>query len=282
VIKIVTDSTCDLPVDVLRRYDVHIVPINIQFGRENFKEGIDIDQATFYRKIDELGIIPTTSQPSAGEFVEAYRGLARQGATSIISLHVTGKLSGTVQSAELAKSMIADEVDVHVFDSLNGSAGLGFMIVEAARLAEARRSPQEIMHRLEEMRPHVHIFLALANLKFAQMSGRVGKLQGALASMLDVKPIIGLDDGLLDVVERVRTRKAALSRMLAKMAERVGTDAPVNLAVIHAEAPDEARETLDQAKRIFQCNETFVDDLAISLAVHFGPGTVGVVAYRVS
>jgi DegV family protein with EDD domain len=122
--------------------------------------------------------------------------------------------------------------------------------------------------------------LTLADLHFAQMSGRVGKLQGALASLLNVKPIIFLEDGLIDVVERVRTQRRAVERMLELTAERVG-DAPVNLGVIHAEAPREAEALHARAKNSFNCQESYINDLALGLAVQFGPGTLGIVTYRV-
>ena len=280
MIRIVTDSTCDLPEELLRKYNVRLAPINIQFGHETYEEGVTIDKTAFYSKIDEMGIIPTTSQPSAGRFAEIYRELAPE-AEAIISIHVTGKLSGTYQSAQLAKEMVADEVAVYPFDSLGGSGGLGFMVLESARAIEAGRTVPQIIQRLEEMRSRINIYLALADLRYAQMSGRVGRLKAALASLLNVKAIVGLEDGLLDVRESVRTRKKALDRLMGLTEEAIGTTDPVNLAVIHAEAPDEAQTLLDRARQHFNCQESFVDDLAISLAVHFGPGTVGLISYRV-
>jgi len=280
MIKIVTDSTCDLTPELIARYDITVVPINIQFGAETYREGVDIDRKTFYRKIDELGIIPTTSQPSVGQFVEVYRKLASE-ADDIISIHVTGKLSGTCRSAEMARNEVADQVRVHVFDSLAGSSALGYMALEAARAAEAGASVEDILRRLEEIRPRVNIFLTLADLRYARMSGRIGRLQGALASLLNVKPIIGLEDGLLDVREKVRTHRKAIDRMIAMMAEAIGTDEPVNMAVVHAEAPQEGQKLLERAKATFNCKEIFLTDLAASLAVHFGPGTLGLVGYRI-
>lgn len=279
--KIVSDSTCDLPSGLLRRHGIRIMPINIQFGMETYEEGITIDRTSFYRKVDELGILPTTSQPSAGRFAQVYREIAAEGVETILSIHVTAKLSGTWQSAELARQMVADEVTVHPFDSACGSAGLGFMALEGARLAEAGESATSILKRWEEIRPRMKILFTMADLKYAQMSGRVGRLRGTLASLLNVKPIVALEDGLLDVVGQVRTRKKALERMLMLMEEAVGTTEVVNLAVIHAEAPQEGQQLLDRARQMFNCQDTFVVDLAFSLAVHFGPGTLGLVAYRV-
>jgi DegV family protein with EDD domain len=280
MIKIATDSTCELPAELLRQHDITVVPINIQFGTETYLDGVTIDRATFYRKIDEMGILPKTSQPSAGQFEEYYDKMAEAGATDIISVHVTAKLSGTYQSAELAKEMVADRVRVHAFDSACGSAGLGFMALEAARMADAGKSVSEIMARLEAVCPLMNIVLTLKDLRFAQMSGRVGTLQSSLASLLNIKAIVLLEDGLLDVTDKVRTHRKAVDHMIDMVVERVGTSEPVNLAVTHAEAPDMAHELLERAKTVFDCKETFVSDLALSLAVQFGPGTLGLIAYR--
>lgn len=280
MIKIVTDSTCDLPASLIEEHDITVVPINIQFGSKTYSEGVTIDQSTFYKMIEETGIFPTTSQPSVGEFTQVYRRLAKD-ADSILSIHVTGKLSGTCQSAEMAKREVAEEVEVHVFDTLGGSAGMGFMCLEAARLIEAGRSVEEILHRLEVMRERVNIFLTLDTLEYVRRSGRVGSLKFAFGSLLNLKPIVALGEGLLEAKENLRSRKKALTRLLELTEEAVGTSKPINLAVIHAEAPEVAEEMLERAKGIFNCQETFIEDLAISLAVQFGPGTVGLVSYQV-
>jgi DegV family protein with EDD domain len=281
MIKIATDSTCDLPPEYFQEYDITTVPINIQFGTETYEDGVNIDRATFYRKIEELGMLPSTSQPSSGQFEGYYRRMRQVGATDILSLHVTAKLSGTLQSAELAKGMVDGHVRVYPFDSACGSAGLGFMALEASRMARAGKDVAEILTRLEVIRQRMNIILTLKDLRFAQMSGRVGRLQSSLASLLNIKPIVLLQDGLIDVSEKVRTRGKAIDRMLEIMAERLGSSAPVNLAVVHALEPKQGQELLDRAKSLFNCRETFLTDLTSSLVVHFGPGTLGLVAYQI-
>ncbi|MCL7451590.1 MAG: DegV family protein [Anaerolineae bacterium] len=281
MIRIVTDSTCDLPPGYFGEYGIKVVPINIQFGTDTYEDGVTIDRATFYQKIEDTGRLPSTSQPSAGQFQEHYARLVAQGAEDIISLHVTAKLSGTYQSAELAKEMMQDEVRIHPFDSACGSAGLGFMSLEAARMAEEGRSVAEILSRMEVVRERMNIVLTLNDLRFAQMSGRVGKMQSSLASLLNVKPIVVLEAGIIDVSEKVRTRSKAIDRMVQLMVERVGTARPVNLAVVHAEAPEEGQALLERAQVLFECRESFLTDLTTSLVVHFGPKTLGLVAYQV-
>jgi DegV family protein with EDD domain len=281
MIRIATDSATDLPAEFLTEYGVSVVPINIQFGTETYEDGVDLDRATFYRKIEELKILPTTSQPSVGQFVERYKALIAEGATDIISIHVTAKLSGTLRSAKLAKEMLRDQVRIHTFDSACGSAGIGFMVLEAARMVQANEPVATIMARLETIRQRMTLVLTLEDLRFAQMSGRVGRLQSSLSALLNIKPLILLEDGVIDVVEKVRSRRKAIQRMLEMMAERVGTTEPVNLAIVHADVLEESQQLLEQAKGWFNCQETFVENLTTTLLVHFGPGTLAVVAYRV-
>ncbi|MFQ6015730.1 MAG: DegV family protein [Anaerolineae bacterium] len=281
MIRVVTDSTCDLPQNFIERYNITVVPTNIQFGSETFQDGVDIDREAFYGKIEEMGIIPTSSQPSAGQFVEVYRHIA-DGVDTILSIHVTGKLSGTCQSAVIAQSAVSDlNLDIEVFDSQSVSAGLGFMVLEAARAAEAGKSKEEILQLLAGIRAQMRIYLTPATLKFLQMSGRVGKLQGALGSLLNVRPVIVMEDGLLEAKEKIRTRRKSLNRLLDLTEEAMGTTDPVRLAVAHAQVLDEAEELLERAKTRFNCVETFVCELCPTLVVHGGPGVIGIVSYKI-
>ena len=210
MIRIATDSTCDLPPGYVEDYDITVVPINIQFGTETYEDGVTIDRETFIRKIDEMGILPTTSQPSAGQFGQYYEKLAQEGATDIISLHVTSKLSGTYHSSVLAQELMEGRVRVHPFDSKSGTVTLGFMCMEASRMARAGKSVAEILARMKEIRDQGCLVITLKDLRYAQMSGRTGRLQSSLASLLSIKPIVLLEDGLLDVVEKVRTQGKAI------------------------------------------------------------------------
>jgi DegV family protein with EDD domain len=277
MIRIVTDSTCDLPAGLIAQHDIHVVPIHIQFGAETYRDGETIDKPTFYRRVEQNGMLPQTSQPPPSDFVKIYQAIAGP-ADEIFSIHVTGKLSGTFNSAQMAAEALADRIKVHVFDSWAGSAGLGFMCLDAAQMAEAGRSAAEILKRLEITRPQVNHLFTLANLRFAEMSGRVNRLQAVLASLLNVKPIVRAEGGLMEVAAQVRTRRRAVERVIQMAKERVG-GARVNLAVIHAQAPEEAVELLEQARHALQVGEAFIQDLALSLAVHFGPGTLAVVTY---
>ncbi len=276
MLKIIADSTCNLHPELLARHQIPIAPIAIQFGEQSYEEFLTIDRDLFYRKIEETGTIPTTSQPSPAWFAELYRQAAREQAPVLV-LTVTGKHSGTYQSAVLARSMVP-EADVEVFDSASISLGTGWMVLEAARLSQAGRSRSAILQRLTTIRKHSHLYLTPSTLKYLQMSGRVGKLQGALASLLNVKPIIILKDGVLEARENVRTRGKAIERLVSLAESAVGS-APIHMGVIHARAPEEGLELLTKVTARLNCQEVMLEDLVPSLAVHGGPGVLGLAFY---
>jgi DegV family protein with EDD domain len=277
MIKIVTDTTCNLPPAWFSRYDLTVIPFTIQFGLETFREGLDITPEIFYDRIQTEQALPTTSQPAIGDFINTYQTLGRGGA-EIISIHVTSKLSGAWQAAVLAARQLKNETKVHVLDSLTGSVGLGLMVREGAELTENGLSAVDIVERLEARRAQIKVFIMLKDLRYARMSGRVGALRESLASLLKVKPIIGVEQGALVPVDRVRGHKQGLARMLA-LAEAAVGQTPVHLGLTHALAPTEADTLLAQLQDRLNCRDTFVADLALSLAVHFGPGTVGFATY---
>lgn len=278
MIRIVTDSTCDLPDGQLQALGVTVVPVNIHFGTEEYHEGEDLGYDDFFRMVEERHEVPKTSQPSPGRFEQTYRRLAAEGATTILSLHVTGKLSGTVQSATLAAEKVKDAVDVRVFDTLAGSAGSGFMVLEATDLLQQGADADAVLARWAQIRDRLRIYFMLDTLKYARMSGRVGAIQSSLASLLQVKPIVVLNQGMLELGERVRTRRAAIERMLELTRASFG-DQPLNVAVVHALAPDAAESFLAEVRARFSCRRTFVARLATSLVANLGPGTLGIVAY---
>jgi DegV family protein with EDD domain len=276
-VAVVADSTCDTPPDWPGRRRLHLIPIHIRFGNQSFREGVDIDEAGFYARVESEHLIPQTSQPSPGEFAELYTRLSRD-YDAILSLHVTGRLSGTYQSALLGAELVRDTVPVYPFDSACGSAGLGFMVDEALTRLDAGHSIEQVLARLTAIRERMNILLTPATLKYAQMSGRISALGAAMASVLQVKPIVMLREGQLHVGERVRTRARALERMVGILKERLG-DTAVRVAVVHAQSPAEAAELIAKVKATLNGTEVWLTSLATSIAVHLGPGTVGLVAY---
>ena len=212
-------------------------------------------------------------------FAEFYKKIAQKGDT-ILSIHVTSKLSGTYASAVAAAEELKDTFRVFPFDSAGGSLGLGFMCREARRMERAGKSVEQIVKYLEGIRERVLVVLTLDTLEYARMSGRVGTLSAALASILNVKPIAVLKDGLVEMVEKVRTRKAALNRVMEMAVEKFGNQ-PIYLGIIHARDIDSGNALMAEAKQRFNSKETVLTDLSISLAANFGPGTVGLVLYPV-
>ena len=276
---IVTDGAADMPVGWEKEYDINIVPINIQFGEQTYRGGVDLSNEDFYRLVDESGKIPKTSQPSPFQFKEAYQRLAQVGDT-ILSMHVTSKLSGTFESAVAAARELAEEYNIIPFDSGAGSAALGMMCREARLMERAGAAIQQIVERMYQIRRNIQIILTLDRLDYARMSGRVGAFQVALASMLNVKPIVVLKEGVLDVAERVRTRSRALDRVLELLHNRFEKEL-VNVAAVHARDLQSAQDLLERAKKIFTIKELILTELSIGVAANLGPGTVGLVMYPV-
>lgn len=279
MLRIVTDGAADMPQGWEQEYAIHVVPINIHIGDKTYLSGVDLNNEDFYRLVDESGAIPKTSQPTPFQFKEFYRKVARAGDT-ILSIHVTSRLSGTFDSALLAARDLAGKYNLIPFDSFSGSAAIGMMCREARLLERAGATLEKIIARLEQIRREVRIALTLDTLTYARMSGRIGALQAALASLMNVKPIVILHEGLLEMSERVRTRRRALERVIELIRESFGGQ-ELNMAVVQARDPEAGRVLQEEAQKRFNIREMIMTDLSISVAANLGPGTVGLVAYPV-
>ena len=277
MLRIVTDGAADMPAGWEKEYDIQVIPINILFGEKTYLQGVDLDNEGFYRLVDESGKIPKTSQPSPFQFKKFYESVAKAGDT-ILSLHVTSKLSGTFESAMTASRELDGKFNIVPFDSRAGSAALGMMCREARLMERAGATAQQIIERMYRIRQEVQIVLTVDKLDYARMSGRVGTLQAALASALNVKPIIVLKEGLLDVAERVRTRTKALDRVLELLHIRFGEE-EVNVAAVHARDPQAAEGLFEKARKILNIKELILTELSIAVAANLGPGTVGLIVY---
>jgi DegV family protein with EDD domain len=277
MLRIVTDGAADLPAGWEEEYEIDVIPINIQFGEKTYLQFVDLDNEGFYKLVDESKKIPKTSQPSPHQFIEFYKKIAEKGDT-ILSIHVTSKLSGTYSSAVAAAQELTNLFSVLPFDSTVGSLGLGLMCREARRLDRAGISVEQILKVLEDVRDRISIILTLDTLDYARMSGRVGTLSAALASILNVKPIAVLKNGLVNMVEKVRTRTSALERVIEMAVDAYGNQ-PISLGVLHARDFLSGNALLAEAEKRLNCKETLLTELSISLAANFGPGTVGLVLY---
>ncbi len=279
MLRIVTDGAADILPGWEKEYGIDTIPVNILFGDKSYLQGVELDNEGFYKLVDESKRIPKTSQPSPHQFVEFYRKIAQKGDT-ILSIHITAKLSGTYASAIAAAEELKGEFNIIPIDSACGSLGIGLMCREARKMERAGKSIDEIVKSVEDIRSKVRVILTLDTLEYAKMSGRVGTLQAALASVLNVKPIAVLRDGVLNMAERVRTRKAALERVIEMAKEEYG-DKPVYLAVVHARDLQSGQALLEDAKKHFNHKETMINDLSISIAANLGPGTVGLILYPI-
>jgi len=280
MLRIVMDSAGDLPVEWIKEYQIDIIPINVHMDDKVFLENVDINIDQFYSWVKKTGRIPKTSQPSPHRVIELYQKIAQTGDV-ILSIHLTGKLSGTYESAVIAAQELTDEpYQIIPFDTLSGTGIQGYMCREAREMDRQGAGIERIIKRLEQIRDHSEVIFTLDALEFAQKSGRVKKLEAILASVLNIKPIITLKEGTLAAVDKVRTRKASLAFILQEMADRMG-EKVINAAIIHAHDLDTALEISERIKGILNIKELFVEELSIAIAANLGPGTIGIVAYPV-
>lgn len=280
VLRIATDGSADMPARWRSEYQIDVMPLRLNFGDRTFTQGVDLTSDDFYRLVQQTHQIPQTSLPSPEQVKDFYRSIAKRGET-ILSIHLASKLSGTFHAFQLAAQELVNEYPIHVIDSGAGSAGLGFMCREARRMWQAGLPVEQILRRLRSARERLFISFTVDRLDFALMSGRINSMQNAISSILKIKPIIVLRDGLLEMAEKVRTRRRSLDRMLEVVRERIGQQ-QVDLAVVHAADPSMAEEMLAKAKQFFNVRDVIVTDLSIPVAAHLGPGTIGIVAYPVS
>lgn len=277
MLRIVTDGATDMPASWVEEYNINVIPLRISIGEKLITPGKGFSFEDFYRLIRETRIFPKTSLPSPGEVVQFYRQIAQKGDT-ILSLHLSSKLSGTYNTIRAAADELKNEFRIHVFDSSAGSAAVGFMCREARLMERAGYPLQDILGRMERIRNNLVVIFTLDNLEFAKLSGRINALQNALASLLNVKPVIVLKEGLLEMAERVRTRHRALDHILNVVRSRMG-NMPVNVAIVHAADLPTAQQLKDRIMQILNVKEAIITDLSIPVASHLGPGTVGIVAY---
>lgn len=277
MLKIVTDSATDMPPEWIKEFDIHVIPVNIHFEDQTFLQGVDLSDDDFYQLVESSGTIPKTSQPTPYQFVQFYQRIAQAGQT-ILSIHVTSKLSGTFESAVAAARELANKFHIIPFDSLCGSAAVGMMCREVRLMERAKANLQQILGRLDEIRRTVRLALTLNTLDYARMSGRVNAIQASLASLLNVKPIITLHEGVLEMTERVRTRSRALERILELLHQHFGPQR-LHMAVVHARDLEAARVLSEKARALFNLSEFIITQLSIGVAANLGPGTVGLIAY---
>lgn len=272
-IAIVTDSAASVPPELAREVGLEIVPMGIQIGNQFLREGIDITTEEFYRQLEEKENI-TTSQPSPGDFLAIYNKLVNK-AKEIISIHITSRQSGTVGVAELVKKDIP--IPITVVDSESASMGQGFVALAAARAALRGKSREEILEIIERVKQKTTVFVAVPTLKYLARSGKVSRVQAKVASLLTIKPILSVKNGLVQAVDKKRSYGQALQRMIALVEKRFPTE-KLTIAVLHSNAPEKAEEFKQIVEERLRCAQVFIAEMGASLAVHGGQGMLGIAA----
>ena len=280
--QILMDDAGDLPAELAQKYNVEIIPINIAFGTEQYLSGIEMDIPKFYEraKTVEASSFPKTSQPTPYQFVQKYDEILARGENEIYTVTVGQKLSGTYASATQAAQELAGKGTFRVFDSQAATAAQGFMAIEAARLAQEGASADVINGRLQKMVADMVVIFTIDSLEYAVKGGRVSSLKSVMASLLNIKPIMRLEDGVVVEAGRVRTRKRAISHIVDAVHQGVGNQ-PVQLAVIHANSPADAAQLRQQAEATFNIHELMTVDMAVAVAINLVPGALGLIAIPV-
>jgi DegV family protein with EDD domain len=271
-VRIVTDTAADLPPSIASSHGIEVVPLTVRFGDESFLSGVELSAEDFWRKLGSSHVAPATAAPSAGDFQKAYQKLAGEGATGIVSIHLSSKLSATYQSAAVAAKDL-DGTPIEVFDSLGVSAGLGLLALHAAERAEAGASATDIVAELEALRPRVRLYGVIDTLEYLRLGGRIGGAQALLGTMLKMKPVIGLQDGVVDPVGRVRTRAKALEHLVGLVRSDEGNIQ--RLVVMHGAAPD-VDNLLALLDGVVEVDPSDVWTLGPIVGAHAGPGVIGV------
>jgi DegV family protein with EDD domain len=273
-IAIVTDSTADLPSQLTRTRSITVVPLTLNFEGRSLLDGVDIRPSEFYRKLPNATTHPTTSQPSAGRFAEAYAELLTDH-SDVISIHISEKLSGTYASAVQGAEM-TDSKRVHVIDSQLVSMSLGLLILAASEMVSRGDGASSIVDRVNAMREQVQTYFSVATLEFLRRGGRIGRASAMLGSVLQVKPVLCIRDGLVTPLERVRTFDRALNRVV-ELTREVDRGKGLCVIVGHADAEADAERVARELEP--NCETLMIQPLGPVVGAHAGPGVVGVGVY---
>lgn len=277
-IAVVTDTDSSLPPAIATAYTIQQVPITIHFGEESYTCGVDIDDMLVFQKIDHLHRLPTTAAPAPAAFKAAFEQAFSAGATSVVCICVSSQVSATYNAAVTAREMLPERT-ITVIDSLNLSMGQGFLALAAAEAARDGASHEQVLTIVEDTRQRIAVFAVLATLKYLALSGRVGKLAAGMADTLNIKPLLTVRDGKLDLLERVRTRRKAIDRMIELTSLHLKGKGFERLAIIHVNNPAGARELQELLLAHFSCQgEVITAGFTPGLSVHAGSGVVGLAA----
>ncbi len=277
-VAIVTDSTANLPPETTRNLPIHVVPLHVIWGDKSYLDQVELTSEQFYSRLRTDKVLPTTSQPSPEAFKDLYMRLL-DGGFDILTVTISAKLSGTMDSAIQAKNALPGS-QIEVFDSQVTSLAMGFQVLAAARLANLGATLKECVTEVTRAREKSGVFFVLKTLEFLARGGRLGGASAFVGTMLNLKPILELRNGQVEPVERVRTSNKAIDRMLDIFEERAEKDnCPVRIACLHTDTPNEATQLLERARQRFgltDVSEAFISEISPVLGVYAGPGALGV------
>lgn len=281
-IRIVTDSTADLTFDLVERYGITVVPLEVLVEGKAYKDKIDISNDEYYDILRSAKNLPTTSQPSPAVFAEVYRALAAEGAEHIISIHISSDLSGTYQSSVLAAGLVADTVRVHNFDSRTATMGLGLIVLSVCRMVEAGKSLEEVLEFTQQIIQKSDLYFLLDSLDNLHKGGRIGKASHLVGSLLNIKPVLNLHDGVISAYEKVRGNKdnKALERLIAILAEKIDPNKKLYCAVGYCDNKKVADYMVEKLRSQVQCDEFIYMQIGSVVATHIGMGAVGLAFYQ--
>lgn len=278
-IKIVTDSTADIPKHLLDELNIVVVPLKVHFGEETYLDGVDITAAEFYEKLQNASQLPTTSQPSPADFLSIYKNTASEPGDEIISIHLSSAFSGTYQSAVLAKQLLEEQIPVHIVDSKYASYGHGMLAVTAARMAAEGKSAEEILDTIDRLRKESRIYFVVDTLQYLYKGGRIGKASALFGSLLNIKPILTVDEaGEVAPLDKVRGHKNALARII-EMLQRDFGDRALHIIIGHSSSMDAAKELHDMVVPKVNAVDSQFIDIGPVIGTHTGPGALAVFAF---
>ncbi|MBI2165133.1 MAG: DegV family protein [Chloroflexi bacterium] len=274
-VRVVTDSTADLPSGLAQKLGIAVVPLNVHFGSQVFQDGVELSHEEFYRRLVSEPRLPTTSQPSVGTFLDIYRSLA-EGAEGIVSIHISAKVSGTWNSAHQAAQEIQGRCPIAVVDSRQVSLGVGLVALAAARLSQAGASYDQVVAEANKASGEVAVLSLLDTLEYLERGGRIGKARAFLGSLLHIKPILTVKEGEAYPLERVRSRSRGVERLVGLVKEA----APLaDLAVLHTTSQEEAQALAERVQPFLPDRQVHVARHSPVMGTYLGPGALGV-AYR--
>ncbi len=273
IIKVVTDSTADLSSEQVDKYGIKVVPITVNFGQDSFADGVDLSAEEFFARLTSSKELPKTSQPSPEAFRQAYESIA-EGDDVILSVHISGKLSGTLNSAEVASKEVKPKVIP--IDTRTASHGVGLSVLIAAEAAQRQMPVEKAVEITEKSTVNTFSVFAVDTLEFLQRNGRIGKAASLLGSLLQIKPILYADpEGMVAPYDKVRGRSQIIPSLVKAAIKNVSPGKPVNLSVVHTGAEESARALLEELRTHYEIADLHLGMVGPAIGAHIGPGAVG-------